>query len=43
MSEAQTIAGWTREQMADEAIELIPDGASLNLGIGMHLSVRPLA
>ncbi len=27
--------GWTREQMADEIIALIPDGASLNLGIGM--------
>lgn len=28
-------SGWTREQMADEIIALIPDGASLNLGIGM--------
>jgi 3-oxoacid CoA-transferase subunit B len=27
--------GWTREQMADEIIGLIPEGASLNLGIGM--------
>ncbi len=27
--------GWTKEQMADEIIALIPDGASLNLGIGM--------
>jgi 3-oxoacid CoA-transferase subunit B len=27
--------GWTREQMADEIIALIPTGASLNLGIGM--------
>jgi 3-oxoacid CoA-transferase subunit B len=28
-------SGWTREQMADEIIAIIPDGASLNLGIGM--------
>lgn len=28
-------AGWTREQMADEIIAIIPEGASLNLGIGM--------
>jgi 3-oxoacid CoA-transferase subunit B len=27
--------GWSREQMADEIIALIPNGASLNLGIGM--------
>ncbi|MEM7313863.1 MAG: 3-oxoacid CoA-transferase subunit B [Planctomycetota bacterium] len=27
--------GWTKEQMADEVIELIADGSSLNLGIGM--------
>jgi 3-oxoacid CoA-transferase subunit B len=27
--------GWTREQMADQIISLIPDGSSLNLGIGM--------
>lgn len=28
-------SGWSREQMADEIIDLIPTGASLNLGIGM--------
>ncbi len=28
-------AGWSKEQMADEIIELIEDGSSLNLGIGM--------
>jgi 3-oxoacid CoA-transferase subunit B len=27
--------GWTREQMADEIIQRIPYGSSLNLGIGM--------
>jgi 3-oxoacid CoA-transferase subunit B len=35
VSEPATQRGWTREQMADEIITLIPDGASLNLGIGM--------
>jgi 3-oxoacid CoA-transferase subunit B len=35
MSESSTPRGWTREEMADEIIALIPSGASLNLGIGM--------
>ncbi len=35
MSESVAILGWTRQQMADEIIALIPAGASLNLGIGM--------
>jgi len=28
-------AGWSKEKMADEIIEMIEDGSSLNLGIGM--------
>lgn len=35
MSEIDSLSAWTRQQMADEIIALIPRGASLNLGIGM--------
>jgi 3-oxoacid CoA-transferase subunit B len=35
LSEIESLAAWTRQQMADEIIALIPRGASLNLGIGM--------
>lgn len=35
MSEIESLSAWTRQQMADEIIALIPRGASLNLGIGM--------
>lgn len=29
------LTGWTKEQMADEVIQLLSDGSSLNLGIGL--------
>ncbi len=32
---AESPAGWTQQQMADEIIAMIDHGASLNLGIGM--------
>ena len=35
MNETGPVVGWTRQQMADAIIDLIPKGASLNLGIGM--------
>lgn len=35
MSENDPLKGWSRQQMADAIIALIPKGASLNLGIGM--------
>ena len=31
----ETPSGWTKQQMADEIIQMIDDGSSLNLGIGM--------
>jgi 3-oxoacid CoA-transferase subunit B len=35
LSEKRLVGGWSREEMADQVIALIPQGASLNLGIGM--------
>lgn len=35
MNSDRRATGWSRDQMADQIIRLIPDGASLNLGIGM--------
>lgn len=35
MSPQNPARGWSREEMADQIIALIPEGASLNLGIGM--------
>lgn len=35
MSQPAAVSGWTRQEMADAIIALIPKGASLNLGIGM--------
>jgi 3-oxoacid CoA-transferase subunit B len=32
---AEKSAGWTQQQMADEIIATLPDGCTLNLGIGM--------
>jgi 3-oxoacid CoA-transferase subunit B len=32
---ATTVQGWSKEEMADKIIEMLDDGCSLNLGIGM--------
>jgi 3-oxoacid CoA-transferase subunit B len=32
---ARTVEGWSKEEMADRIIAMLPDGCSLNLGIGM--------
>ena len=35
MSESTPKSGWSKAQMADEIIDMLDDGCSLNLGIGM--------